>query len=58
MERFWKETSLKKLVSLNEQDMLSYLKKTAAKYSSDSIKIIIYKDHFLFQPQKGPKDEL
>ena len=58
MEQFWKKTSLKKLVSLTEQDMLSYLSKTAAKYSSDSIKIIIYKDHFLFQPQKGPKDEL
>lgn len=57
MEQFWKKNSLKKLVSMTEQDMLSYLNKTAAKYSSDSIKLIIYKDHVLFQPQKGPKDE-
>ena len=46
------------LISENMKKALDIATETAAKYSSDSIKIIIYKDHFLFQPQKGPKDEL
>lgn len=57
VKQFWTETSLKQLVTMTKKDMLSYLKKTAAKYSSRYLKITIFKDQVLFQPEKGPEDE-